>query len=129
MPKKEEHTMSEDLGTKLVGSTTYKKLFRSINGPEDIVPCTVPGGVAATFPMGAAMIDGDAAGQKKRYTNGGAVTGACILMRDVTTTVAGGNVTTDACRDGSVDTSMVVNMTGGPVDAGFKSALPKVMFD
>ena len=117
------------LGTELVGSTTYKKLFRSTLGPEDIVPCVVPGGVAASFLMGYAMIDDASTGHKKRYTNGGATTGACILMQDLTSTVAGGNQTGNACRDGSVDSSMVIDISGSAVDATFKAALPKVSFD
>lgn len=122
----------EQIGGKLVGSTTTKQLFKSAVGPNDVVACVIVGNAAATYPMGAAMIINQAAnGMRKRYTNGGTLTGggACILMQDVTTTSGGGNVTADACRDGNVDTSMVVDANGALVDAAFKAALPKVMFD
>lgn len=198
--------MGEQLGTKLVGSTTYKKLFKASLGPTDIVPCILAGGSAVTYLMGAAMRNSSAAGQKAKYTNaatvndeavgtgngttttfdlananviassfkayvGGAqqnctisagtgtggvdqvvfavapatgvaikadynyygnaigATGACILMSDEATTVAGGNITADAARDGSVDSSMVVDSAGNAVDAYFKAALPQVSFD
>jgi hypothetical protein len=118
----------EQIGGKLVGSTTTKQLFKSAVGPNDVVACVIVGNSAATYPMGAAMRDG-ANGLKVRYTNSGSLTGACILMQDVTTTVGGGNVTADACRDGSVDKTMVVDANGALVDSGFKGALPKVTFD
>lgn len=121
--------MGEQLGTKLVGSTTYKKLFRSSLGPDDIVPCVIEDDAAKAWLMGYAMIDDASTGFKKRYTNGGAITGACILMEDVTVTLAGGNVTANACRDGSVDSSMVLDLSGAAADATFKAALPKVSWD
>lgn len=126
--------MGEQLGTKLYGSTTSKQLFKSAIGPNDIIACVISGNQAATYLMGYAMMNNSAMpGIKKRYTNGTSITGVnggvCILMQDVTTTVGGGNVTADACRDGSVDSTMVLDANGVAVDATFKAALPKVMFD
>lgn len=121
--------MGDQLGTKLEGSTTYKKLFRSSLGPNDVVPCVIEDDAAKSWLMGYAMIDDASTGFKKRYTNGGATTGACILMEDVTVTSGGGNYTANACRDGSVDTSLVLDISGSAVDATFKAALPKVSWD
>lgn len=198
--------MSEQLGTKLVGSNTFKKLFRSVSGPTDIVPAVFPGGSAVTYAMGVALRNSATAGQKAKYTNAAAISdeavgsgdgstttfdldqsgviassfkayvagaqqnatisagtgaggvdqvvfavapvnagaikadydyygnavgaaGACILMNDAATTVAGGNVTADACRDGSVDSAMVLDSAGAAVDSHFKAALPRVSFD
>lgn len=199
--------MSEQLGTKLMGSTTIKNLFKNTMGPDDIVPAVVVGNSAATYPMGAAMIDSATSGLKARYTNAlninneavgtgdgttatfslahanvilstlkpflvasgallkftlsvgtgaagvdqivfdippanaavfqadysyhnavAGIAGACVLMRAVTTTVGGGNVTADACMDGAVDTSMIVDSAGVAVDAYFKAALPDMLF-
>ena len=196
----------EQIGTKLVGSTTYKKLFKNSLGPNSIVPCILPGGSAVTYPMGAAMRNSATAGQKARYTNAIAINdeavgtgngttttfdlaqanviaaslkgysagnqknvsisvgtgaggvdqivfavapanteaikadysyygnavgavGACILMSDEETTTTSGNMTADGARDGSVDSSMVVDSAGVAVDSYFKAALPNVMFD
>jgi len=122
----------EQLGGKLVGSTTTKQLFKSSLGPNDIVACVIAGNIAATYPMGAAMvIDTSNPGRRVRYVNGNSstATGACVLMQDVTTTVGGGNVTADAARDGNVDSTMVVDANGALVDAGFRALLPKMMFD
>lgn len=55
--------------------------------------------------------------------------GACILMTNQATTVGGPNVTADGCRDGSVDTTLIKDSAGALVDADFKAALPKVVFD
>lgn len=124
--------MGEQIGTKLQGSTTSKELFKSAIGPNDVIACVIVGNSAATYPMGAAMIDSATSGLKKRYTNADSLTGdvnPCVLMQAVTTTVGGGNVTADAARDGSVDTALVVDATGALVDAGFKAALPKMTFD
>lgn len=198
--------MGEQLGTKLVGTTTYKQLFKSSLGPDDVVACVIVGNAAATYLMGDAIRNSATSGLKKKYTNAAAVndeavgtgngstttfdlahsnviaeslkgysagnqknvslsvgtgtdgkdqivfavapanaeaikadydyhadsigtTGACILMEDVTTTVGGGNVTADACRDGSVDSSKVLDSAGAAVDKYFKAALPKAMFD
>jgi len=124
--------MGEQIGTKLQGSTTSKELFKSAIGPNDVIACVIVGNAAATYPMGAAMIDSATAGLKKRYTNADSLTGdvnPCVLMQDVTTTVGGGNVTADAARDGNVDTALVVDANGALVDAGFKAALPKMNFD
>lgn len=123
--------MGEQIGTKLQGSTTSKELFKTAIGPNDVIACNIVGNAAATYPMGAAMINSATSGFKKRYTNSESLTGggACILMQDVTTTVGGGNVTADACRDGSVDSSKVVDANGVAVDAAFKALLPKVTFD
>jgi hypothetical protein len=193
----------EQKGTKLVGSTTFRKLFRSSLGPLDIIACVLKGNQAATYIMGMAMIDDSAnPGFKKRYTNAtivsdenvgtgdgstttfdlananviadtlhaydsdgdelahalsvgtgdgsvdqivlevapasgaikvnyrtGVTTGACILMNDAATVVGGGNLTMDGARDGSVDSTLVVDSADADVDDAFKSALPKVMFD
>lgn len=121
--------MSGQLGTKLVGSTTYKKLFRSSLGPDDIVPAVIEDDADKAWLMGYALIHDASTGFKKRYTNGGATTGACILMEDVTVTTGNGNYTANACRDGSVDSSMVIDISGAAADAAFKAALPKVSWD
>ena len=55
--------------------------------------------------------------------------GACVIMKAVTTTSTSGNETTDAARDGSVDSTLVLDSAGNAVDAQFKAVLPKMMFD
>jgi hypothetical protein len=125
--------MGEQIGTKLYGSTTSKQLFKTAIGPNDIIACVISGGQVQTIPMGAAMRNSGMPGIKKRYTNGESITGAnggtCILMQDVVTTATMGNVTADACRDGSVDSALVLDANGVVVDATFKASLPKVTFD
>jgi hypothetical protein len=125
----------EQNGSTYTGSTTYKTLFKSSLTPEDTIACFLKGGSAASYPMGAAMIDDTAnPGCKKRYTNTPDssipdTTGACILMTEEATTVAGKNVEATACRDGALVGSMVVDANGDPVDDYFKAALPKVVFE
>ena len=123
----------EQLGTKNLGSNAYSQLFRSTNGPTDIVPCVIVGAQAATYPLGAAMrADRSNVGRHVRYQNGDTLTGdhgACILMQKVITLTTSGNMTMDGCRDGSVNTDMVVDANGAAIDAGFKAILPHVSWD
>ena len=63
------------------------------------------------------------------YSNAVGAVGACILLEAVATTVAGGNVISDAARDGSVDKILVVDSASALVDQYFKDALSKVSFD
>jgi hypothetical protein len=123
----------EQFGTKNLGANAYSQLFRSTNGPTDIVPCVIVGSQAATYPLGCAMRNNRSSdGLKIRYTNGDSLTGdhgACILMSKVVTTSASGYETTDGCRDGSVNTALVVDANGAAIDAGFKAALPHVSWD
>lgn len=59
----------EQLGTKITGSTTFKKLFKSSLGPTDIISAVVPGNSAATYGMGVALVNHSTSGLKKKYTN------------------------------------------------------------
>ena len=118
----------EQVGASYVGKTSDSQLITSTSMCS-FTPVVIEGNQAATYPKGAAMINDAATGFKKRYVVGGATTGACILVEAVTTTVGGGNVTTDGFIEGNIDESSVVCSTGGAIDAGFKAALPKVRFE
>ncbi len=194
----------EQVGIKLVGTTALKGLLSS-TGEVAFKSCTIVGNAAATYPMGAAMVN-STAGLKKRYTNAVSVfatpeavgtgngstktfdlahanvvasslkgfvadagwgckisvgTGTagvdqivfavaptnlaaitatydyhadpivdpCILAEDVTTTVGGGNVTTNGVYQGHVVSDLVVDSAGAAVDSYFKAALPLVAFE
>jgi len=57
------------------------------------------------------------------------VTGACVNILAAATVSGGPPITVDACRDGSVVTSYVVDAGGNAVDKWFKAALPRMSFD
>jgi len=76
----------------------------------------------AVAPAGATAVSAD-------YTVKPVFTGACILAEAVTTTAAGGNVTTNGFIEGNIDLSMVLDSSGVEVDSYFKDALPKVRFE
>lgn len=54
--------------------------------------------------------------------------GACILMEDAKTTVAGGNVIVSGLVGGTVNSSKVKDAAAAAVDSYFKAALNKVRF-
>lgn len=112
--------MTEQIGTSLIGSTTYSNILVNTQNAE-IVPVVLPGGAALSLTKGMCLQDDAAAGQKKGYTNADTTpTGLCILLDDVTTTVAGGNVTANALVAGSVKQSAVTDDAGAAIDAAFR---------
>lgn len=56
------------------------------------------------------------------------VTGASILLDDVTTTVAGGNIDANAAVGGTVKTAKILDSAGAEVDTFFRDALTNVRF-
>lgn len=78
--------MGEQIGTKLVGSTTFSQLFKSSLGPNDVIACVVVGDNAATYPLGAAMVNSTTGGLKRRYTNAASVNNEAVGTGDGSTT-------------------------------------------
>jgi len=121
-------TATFDLANSNVIASTLKGYDADVQENVSLSVGTGTGGVDqivfATAPANAAAVTAD----YTCHASANGVSGACILLTDEATTVAGSDVVANALVGGSVRSGKIVDSAGNEVDSFFKAALNNVRF-